>query len=464
MKEGFATLYQFVIPAKIYPDKYFKDGLRTKACVRGAAADRTTSLSLTSYVETEAEIRAKFDAISYSKAGCFLGMIMNAITEETWLKAMHYYLRDNALSTAGADEVHAALQQALDEDLNNSTFDIASIMKTWENQPGFPIVSVERSDGKMILKQERFHTKTGEIYSIPINYATATNHNFNDTSAFLWMHDEILEINIIENDWIIINIQQTGYYRANYAIDIWNSLIEALLDNHEVIHWINRQQLLIDIEYALLSGFVLPTLSLRHLNYLKSEQIADVWTQGGVSIDDLRGKFDDTIVEDLFVKFIDSLYEKYFNDFGFDDDDVENQSTLRISLIEVSCRNRYEPCLEHAKNKMMNEYKSNAKFIDFCHGLRSADENQFDEIFDFMLTTNSTLRRNAAMNGLSCSHSATLLEKFLESLLDKNIEFYTSTNRAANIRKTMSESEEGLNAVMKFLMDNKEVFNDRELL
>jgi aminopeptidase N len=156
LKEGFATLYQFVIPAKIYPDKYFKDGLRTKACVRAAAVDITTSISMTTYVETEAKIRAKFDAISYSKAGCFYGMIMNAISEETWLKAMHYYLTENALKTSDTDDVHAAIQKAINEDFGTSQIDIAPIMKSWENQPGFPIVKVEKQNDKIILSQERF--------------------------------------------------------------------------------------------------------------------------------------------------------------------------------------------------------------------------------------------------------------------------------------------------------------------
>ena len=167
--------------------------------------------------------------------------------------------------------------------------------------------------------------------------------------------------------------------------------------------------------------------------------------------------------DELFKKFVDSLYEEHLQVLGFEDD-LENEPLLRNSLIDVSCRNGYQPCLDHATTKMMTNYLSNHKFVDFCHGLRLASEAQFNEIYNFMLLINSSTRRNAAMNGLSCSHDPTLLKKFLDSLLDKNIKFHTNANRAANIRKTMSESAEGLEAAVKFFGDNEGIFDDRELL
>lgn len=465
LKEGFATLYQFVIPAKIYPEKYFKHGLRTKACVRAAAIDITTSNSMTTYVETEAEIRAKFDAISYSKAGCFYGMIMNAITEETWFKAMHYYLTTNALQTSDIDDVHKAIQKAIDEDFGTSRFDIAPIMKSWENQPGFPIVKVEKINGKVRLTQERFWTKSGHIYSIPINHATKSSPDFTETKATLWMHNETFEFHpndMALNDWIIINIQQTGYYRANYAVDIWNSITEELLTNHTMIHWINRQQLFIDMEYALTSGCVSPINSFDHLKYLKNEDVADVWTQGGILINDIRGKFYDTEVDDSFRQYVDSLYKNHFERIGFEAS--ENETELRNSLIDISCRNHYEPCLNFTRNKLLNEYQTNEKFVDFCHGVRILNEDEADEIFNFMVTVNSTIRRTAAMNGLTCSHNRSFLRKFLSSMLNADYKFYTSAIRSANIRRMMSESIYGLDEVMSFLIENKNIFNNRDYL
>jgi aminopeptidase N len=48
------------------------------------------------------------------------------------------------------------------------------------------------------------------------------------------------------NNWIIGNIQHSGFYRVNYNQHNWNLLIEQLNNNHELIHPINRGQLLDD--------------------------------------------------------------------------------------------------------------------------------------------------------------------------------------------------------------------------
>lgn len=81
-----------------------------------------------------------------------------------------------------------------------------------------------------------------------------------------------------------------------------------------------------------------------------------------------------------------------------------------------------------------------------------------------MLTVNSTARRTAAMNGFSCTHDRKYLRKFLESMLDLDNSFYTSSIRALNIINMMSESVYGLEEVMAFMKENPHVFKDRDYL
>lgn len=53
---------------------------------------------------------------------------------------------------------------------------------------------------------------TEEIFYIPINYATADNPDFSDTSATLWLSEESSSYNtsISADSWLIVNKQQTG--------------------------------------------------------------------------------------------------------------------------------------------------------------------------------------------------------------------------------------------------------------
>ena len=49
-----------------------------------------------------------------------------------------------------------------------------------------------------------------------------------------------------ENEWVIFNTQETGYYRVNYDDRNWQNLINLLIQNHSKIHDINRAQILND--------------------------------------------------------------------------------------------------------------------------------------------------------------------------------------------------------------------------
>ena len=52
----------------------------------------------------------------------------------------------------------------------------------------------------------------------------------------------------VDLDWagaeeaVILNVQQTGFYRVNYDLTNWGLLAQHLLANHRQIHRINRAQ------------------------------------------------------------------------------------------------------------------------------------------------------------------------------------------------------------------------------
>ena len=52
----------------------------------------------------------------------------------------------------------------------------------------------------------------------------------------------------VDLDWaggeeaVILNVQQTGFYRVNYDLANWGLLAQHLLANHRQIHRINRAQ------------------------------------------------------------------------------------------------------------------------------------------------------------------------------------------------------------------------------
>lgn len=67
------------------------------------------------------------------------------------------------------------------------------------------------------------------------------------------------------DQWVIFNLRQTGFYRVNYDNDNWNLLIQQLNSDHQVIHVINRAQIINDAMELARAGLYLKLVSSFHV-------------------------------------------------------------------------------------------------------------------------------------------------------------------------------------------------------
>lgn len=86
---------------------------------------------------------------------------------------------------------------------------------------------------------------------VPLTYTSQDSPDFNDTRVKAWLKDTETQTSLQylprKDHWIIVNVQQTGYYRVNYDDHNWNLLIQQLLTDHRLIHVNNRGQMVDDV-------------------------------------------------------------------------------------------------------------------------------------------------------------------------------------------------------------------------
>lgn len=130
----------------------------------------------------------------------------------------------------------------------------------------------------------RFYSKRNQSlddtssWYIPLNFATASNPNFDDTritNYFRNGEDRYL-INVPsqfdDGQWFIFNKQQLGYYRVNYDLQNWNAISAVLnSDNYNQIHVLNRAQLIDDCLSFADGGYLSYDVLLNLLPYLERE-------------------------------------------------------------------------------------------------------------------------------------------------------------------------------------------------
>jgi aminopeptidase N len=220
-------------------------------------------------------------------------MIQHALTDATFTKGLNYYLNDMEYKAADPYDLYRNWEKAARED-NAIPTDarIADIMDSWAYQKGYPAIHVTRNDAGVIsVKQERFllaklPTSQAQSWFIPYNFVTAGSADFSKTTPDGWIPKNTETITLsptaartwTNDEWVLFNKQQTGYYRVNYDEKLWELLGNELNDgDFKKIHVLNRAQLIDDAyTFARVSQAKYST-AFRLMEYLSEEMDYVPW-------------------------------------------------------------------------------------------------------------------------------------------------------------------------------------------
>ncbi|GAB0096581.1 Aminopeptidase [Sergentomyia squamirostris] len=298
LNEGFATLFEDIITDQVYPDWKLMDQFVYNKLHYAMERDATATVrAMGGSIETLDQIWDVYDYIPYQKAASVIRMIRNTITDDVFKKSVKTYIKEMSYKSAVPQDLYKNLA------INFGDFDIEKMFKSWVETPGFPLVTVIRNYESSVIRvtQRRFiASESSEIphssYYIPINYATAKNPNFENTTPRYVLIPELAGANfdlvdsesVEKDDWVIVNINAGYYYRVNYDIKNWRLISEGLKENPAVISTASRAQLIDDaftlarydhlsykVALDLISYFpkereYVPTLvAIKHLSYLE---------------------------------------------------------------------------------------------------------------------------------------------------------------------------------------------------
>lgn len=218
-------------------------------------------------------------------------MMQEAFGDSTWTKGLRNYLVEMRFKSASSDDLYAGLQVAVNEDFPlESRPNVATIMRSWETQAGYPVITVKRNGNQLAFEQQRFFysAQAGDtsLWHVPINYVVGSNADFSQTTPDFWI-PAVPTFTIesstqakpwTQNDWIVVNIKESSYYRVNYDDNLWNLLIEQLNGNDfEAIHLLNRAQLVDDSLNLARASIIEYSVPFGILGYLEKENDYVPW-------------------------------------------------------------------------------------------------------------------------------------------------------------------------------------------
>ncbi|XP_063593106.1 aminopeptidase N-like [Penaeus indicus] len=421
------------------------------------------------------EIYEVFDAISYSKGSSIIRMMTHYLTETTFRKGLNNYLKALAYNSSVQDDLWKHLTVAAHEDgILPKDVTVKMIMDTWTLQMSYPVIQVTRSpDGtSAILTQERFLLErsanssdtTDYKWWVPLTYTTQSEANFNQTQASLWMKDSEDHVTVSslppKDQWVIFNLQQTGYYRVNYDDHNWNLIIQQLKKDHQVICPVNRGQIINDAMNLARAGHLSYKIAIDAYAYLRKEDEYLPWTTGVNQLHYIESMFKRRsgfgALKHYLLDLVLPLYESVGFDNKIEDSFLEQQK--RKIAVNWACKLGHKDCLDkvqtlyrhwmaHPDNTSI--ISPNLKAAVYCHAIAEGGEAEWDFAWDQYIATSVATEKKLLLNSMSCTKQAWILSRYLEMTMNPGNGIRLQD--AIYVLRSMSNNDVGRSLIWDYL-------------
>ncbi|XP_016324319.1 aminopeptidase N-like [Sinocyclocheilus anshuiensis] len=378
LNEGFASYVSYLAADYVEPTWNIKDLMVQQQVQRAFGVDALVSSHPLSSREDEVitpdQIDQLFDTITYSKGAAILRMLSEFLTESIFANGLHNYLHEYAYSNTVYTDLWKKLQEVVDADSSiQLPASINQIMNGWILQMGFPVVTIDTRTGS--ITQQHFLIHPEAVVDKPSDYnyewfvpITWMKSGSNMGQHWLLTKTASYEPMKTDTDWLLANLNVTGYYRVNYDPQNWERLLTQLNSDHSVIPVLNRGQIIDDAFNLVRAEIINITLALRTTKYLYEEKEYIPW---------------ESAIRNL---------EYFF---------------LMFDRTEV-----YGP---------LQRIPPNLKVTVYCNAIAAGGVEEWD--FGWQMFKNSTIAAEAEklLYGLSCTKEPWLLNRYLEYSIDPNL-------------------------------------------
>lgn len=239
LNESFANMMEYVAVDAIHPEWKIWELFQTSEAPMALQRDATDGVQpVHVQVNNPAEIDALFDgAIVYAKGARMLVMVRALIGDDALREGLKNYFEAHKYHNATGADLWDALGKA-------ANLDIGAIMKSWLEQPGYPVVEAKVVNGQLQLSQQQFFIgdghDTGRLWQIPLNanYKEAPQI-MKEKAISLGNYQELRQQN---GKPFRLNVGNNSHFIVKYD----QTLMNDLLDHLDELNAIDQRQLLQD--------------------------------------------------------------------------------------------------------------------------------------------------------------------------------------------------------------------------
>ncbi|XP_039217944.1 aminopeptidase N [Crotalus tigris] len=443
LNEGFASYVEYLGAHEAESTWNIKDLIVPNDVYRVMAIDALASSHPLSTpaeeINTPAQISEVFDSISYSKGASVIRMLSEFLTEAVFREGLRTYFETYKYGNTVCDDLWEQLQKAVNKNVNlPSTVKI--IMDRWTLQMGFPVLTVDTSTG--IISQKHFlldpespverPSPFNYIWIVPVSWLSKGKE-----AEMYWLTDinaknANFSTSADPTQWLLLNVNVTGYFRVNYDLENWQRLMNQLNEDLQVIPVLNRAQIIDDAFNLARAKHVGSDLALNTTRYLGLEREYLPWDTALDNLDYFRLMFDRSEVYGPMQKYIRKQVAPLFEHFrNLTDnwtklpDGLMNQYN-QILAIRTACSYGVPGCNELASswfaawknNSDINGISPNLRSAVYCSAIRTGSLEDWDFAWEMFRRAPVISEADKLRAALTCSQTPWILQRYLKYTLD----------------------------------------------
>ncbi|XP_020790682.2 LOW QUALITY PROTEIN: aminopeptidase N-like [Boleophthalmus pectinirostris] len=445
LNEGFASYVSYLGADHAEPDWNLKDMIILDDIHRVFAVDALTSSHPLSSKEEDIlkpeQISEQFDAISYSKGASVLRMLSDFLSEPVFVQGLSTYLTAFSYDNTVGSYLWQHLNMAVKNNSMSLPHHVGEIMDTWTLQMGFPVVTIDTATGYVSQKHFLLDPESNVTVKSPYNYKWLI--------PVRWMKDGVLQSNVwwlsekteVNSDmrsggeWVLANVNVTGYYRVNYDLGNWERLFIQLNKNHQLIPLDNRAQIIDDAFNLARAKLVSTTLALRTTLFLSGETEFMPWQSALDNMHYYYLMLDRTEVyqplQDYMKKLVTPLF-LHFKNITSEWTEVPARHTdqyNQVNAIRMACQTGVTECqdltslwfrqwMDSPQNNMIH---ANVRAVVYCSAIAAGAEGEWDFGWSQFKSAAVASEASKLMSALACTTKPELLQRYLSFTLNSTM-------------------------------------------
>ncbi|XP_067015218.2 aminopeptidase N [Anabrus simplex] len=485
LNEGFATYVAKIGTDHVEPSWETLDQIIVKDVSYGMEIDSLHSThAIYVPVSTPAQISEVFDSVSYNKGACLIRMLNHSLTETVFKTGVRDYLNTWMYANANEDDLWTALTAATTNQtgLLPAGAGVKEVMDSWTRQEGFPVVTVTRdyNDGSMMLSQQRFTLSNttdkaaAERWYIPVSYTNQEEMRVYETRPRVWL--DVKSDRRVEgvtkpgsDNWVLVNLQQTGFYRVNYDDTNWrlitNYLKTAPVEN---IPTATRAQLVGDAFNLARAGLLNYGKALNLSLYLSRERRyvpLQAFLKGIYYLDLMLRE---TVAYGNLVRYMETLLTPVETLLGMEvqPNDTHTQRLLRRAIMQHMLDAEVPRHVDNALNlyrRWLNSNTTNPIPSDFrmnvyCAGIRSGTVRDWNQMWSRFEAEDDPVERQYLLSSLTCTRNTYLITTLLEKTVEKDSSFRLQDFRS--VWQALDDNPIAVNVAFRYVRQNwKDIFS-----